>query len=280
MKNFQCANLLINGGYISSHAEYINHFIYEINNLLAENYLDEIEISFFSDKVFLLWEENSSVLKNEYFRKESLICFNNIIWILGKLLDRLKINFDNTRLIKLIDEAEKYNVPCLFLKYKISDASSMNKLSKELEKNINSENKDIRIEALLAIEKIVTDKQCLDDNKLIDILCFSILYGNNHLVVHNINVLINIITNQKEIISTQKNRLLNILSHLASFTEYKNNNSILSFEEKLLIRSVTMHLAFIINKNLDNDTVEPEIEYWKNLSENEDEFSDIRNQWK
>ena len=41
-----------------------------------------------------------------------------------------------------------------------------------------------------------------------------------------------------------------------------------------------MHLAFIINKNLDNDTVEPEIEYWKNLSENEDEFSDIRNQWK
>lgn len=280
LKNFQCANLLINGGYISSHAEYINHFIYEINNLLVENYLDEIEISFFSDKVFLLWEENSSVLKNEYFRKESLICFNNIIWILGKLLDRLKINFDNTRLIKLIDEAEKYNVPCLYLKYKISDASSMNKLSKELEKNINSENKDIRIEALLAIEKIVTDKQCLDDNKLIDILCFSILYGNNHLVVHNINILINIITNQKEIISTQKNRLLNILSHLASFTEYKNNNSILSFEEKLLIRSVTMHLAFIINKNLDNDTVELEIEYWENLSENEDEFSDIRNQWK
>ena len=67
---------------------------------------------------------------------------------------------------------------------------------------------------------------------------------------------------------------------IGQFTEYKNNNSILSFEEKLLIRSVTMHLAFIINKNLDNDTMEPEIEYWEKLSENEDEFSDIRNQWK
>ena len=280
LKKIQCAKLEINGVYMSGHSDYIDIFISELNNLLVENLLEQDEILFFTNKVFLLWEENSSVLKNEYFRKESLICFNNIILILGKLLDRLKINFDNTKLIKLIDEAETYNIPCLYLKYKISDASSMNKLSKELEKNIGSESKDIRIEALLAIKKIVTDKQCLDDNKLIDILCFSILYGNNHLVVHNINILINIITNQKEIISTQKNRLLNILSHLTSFTEYKNNNSILSFEEKLLIRSVTMHLAFIINKNLDNDTMEPEIEYWENLSENEDEFSDIRNQWK
>ena len=280
LKKMQCAKLEINGAYISRHCACIDNFISELNNLLIENFLNEDEILFFINKVLLLWEENSSILKSENYRKYVLESFNNIIWILGQLFNKLTINFDNNKLIELVKEAEIYDISCLYLKYKISDSSNIKKLSKELEKKISSENKYVRIDALLSLEKILTDKQFLDNDKLIEILCFSILYENSSLIIHNINILINIITNQIEIISKQKNTLLNILSRLASFSEYKNDNSNLFFEEKLLIRSVTMRLAFIINKNLNTDTKESEIQYWKDLSENEEEFSDIRNQWK
>ena len=67
------------------------------------------------------------------------------------------------------------------------------------------------------------------------------------------------------------------MANLAEITEYKNEKLQLSFNEKLTIRQGAMRLAFIMYQILGDK--EEEIKYWEDSSNNDNEFSDIRNRW-
>ena len=103
------------------------------------------------------------------------------------------------------------------------------------------------------------------------------MYEENELIIHNIEILIEIIRKYENLAEFFKIEILNMLSHLADITDYKNEKIKLTFNNKLIIRQRTMRLAFIIYQIIASN--ETEKKYWEDNSNNISEFSDVRNKW-
>ena len=196
--------------------------------------------------------------------------------ILVNLLKVLPDTWNTNEINELINQLNIFGLSCIYLQ-NINKCLSSKELQKKLELGICDKNKNKRIDALLTLEYNCNTENEEQLYQLTKVLLFSILYEENELIIHNIDILGDVIKNHKVLANTFKTEILNILSRLADITDYKNEKIKLTLNEKLIIRQRTMRFAFIMYQLIGSKDIE--IKYWEDNSNNISEFSDDRNKW-
>ncbi|MDY6397878.1 MAG: SIR2 family protein [Treponema sp.] len=266
----------IQKGYSSQNVYYVCNLFSEIHNLLVDNVLEEKEINLIIGKLLVFWKRNKDVLQLKDIEEVFITCFYKMQRLLVNLLEALPVSWDTKEINELINQLNQFGISCIYLQ-NINNSLSLNDLHKRLELGVFDRNRNKRIDALFTLESNCETENEEQINKLASVLLFSILYEENELIIHNIDILGEIIRKHKSLAITFKIEILNVLSHLAEITDYKNEKIKLTFNEKLIIRQRTMRLAFVVYQLIGNK--EPEIKYWEDNSNNISEFSDIRNKW-
>lgn len=276
ISNIVFPDFIINHGYSSQNVYFVRNLFIEINNLLVDKLLDENEIQRIISKILAFWQKNKIVLKSKDIEDEFYDCFYNMQWILVSLLKVSSTLWDKQQICELINQLKDFGFSCIYLQYTINSISSFG-LQKNIELGICNKNSKKRIDALLTLENIISNEESEQKKLFLKILLFSILYEENELIIHNINSLRNIIRNQNTIAKSLKEEIMNVLYHLAEITEYKNERTKLTFDEKLTLRQGTMKLASAMYQIFGDE--EEAIKKWQELSKDEREFSDVRNKW-
>jgi hypothetical protein len=232
------------------------------------------------DKIVTFGNSNNDVLNNKEMREEFIPCYCLMQRTIGLLLKKVNKNYyASTKLNDLLKILEQSGLSCFYVRLIISDSQNRNKMRTELEINIVNKDSNKRIDALYCLDEIFCTLQSGDEVKfLFKALLFSIIYDDDVLIYHNIDFLIKFIEQNNAMAKEFKILLMKILEHLAIITDYGNENSALSFDEKLIIRQRSMRLAYIMKKDADC-SAEKEVIRWENESNDNNEFSDIRNKW-
>jgi hypothetical protein len=200
-------------------------------------------------------------------------------WTLGNLLKKLHGTYDSAELNSLLKDLEHFGLSCFYIRFIISSSQKRKELQTELEINIVSKDSNKKIDALYGFYELFISIQSKDDAKnLFKVLLLSILYDENMLIYHNIDFLVSFIEQSNTMAKEFKTMIMKVLDHLATITDYENEDSELSFDEKLIIRQKAMHLAFIMKKDI-GCSAENEVLRWEKISNDDNEFSDIRNKW-
>lgn len=263
----------------SKDSQTINFFT-AINHLLFQNSFDKKEIKFLIRRIFLFWNSNKKVLCERTSRDEFKHVFYQMQWCLGKLLKGLSNSYNTEQIHSLLQDLKQHNLSCLYLQCVINKTNSIDSIKKELEVSITSKDINKRKDALWSLEELCFSEDYKKSKvSFFDTLLFSILYEDNVKTSLNIDFLIHFINKRKELAKEFRVQIMNILDHLATITDYANTDSPLSFDEKLIIRQSGMRLAYIMWQNLNSPEKEESVTKWKNLANNENEFSDIRNKW-
>ena len=269
-------DMKIQNGYSSQNVYFIRNIFSEIHNLLIDKVLEEKEINLIINKLLAFWKRNKDVLQLKDIEDVFITCFYEMQWLLVNLLNALPNSWNTNEINELINQLNTYGLSCIYLQNKNKSLSSKD-LQKKLELGICDKNRNKRIDALFTLESNCNTDNEEQLNQLTKVLLFSILYDENGLIIHNIDILMEVIRKHKSIADIFKIEILSILSHLADITDYKSEKIKLSFNEKLTIRQRSMQLAFIMYQIIGNK--EPEIKYWEDNSNNISEFSDVRNKW-
>lgn len=263
----------------SKDSQTINFFT-AINHLLFQNSFDKKEIKFLIRRIFLFWNSNKKVLCERTSRDEFKHVFYQMQWCLGKLLKGLSNSYNTEQIHSLLQDLKQHNLSCLYLQCVINKTNSIDSIKKELEVSITSKDINKRKDALWSLEELCFSEDYKKSKvSFFDTLLFSILYEDNVKTSLNIDFLIHFINKRKELAKEFRVQIMNILDQLATITDYANTDSPLSFDEKLIIRQSGMRLAYIMWQNLNSPEKEESVTKWKNLANNENEFSDIRNKW-
>lgn len=283
---FQLHNFKIGEGAFTQNVYSVENFFREINFLLIKNLLNKNEIKTYIDEIFAFWENNKDILNKldnnmldfQGLKQNVKYCFYAMRSTLASLFTALDESCDAVKIEKIVGELKVYELPILYLQYAAKFLSDV-ELKNKLELQIGDKDALKRIDALIVFEKFLNTETNDEKCYLFKALLFSILYGDNKLISYNIETVINLINNKIEFAERLKADMMNVLLHLGTITKYDNKDSKLSFEEKLAIRQKAMRLAFILHKNLANADEEKEIKYWKDCSEDENEFAEVRNKW-
>ena len=250
-----------------------------INYLANSDFLDKKEAGYLIQKIYRFWTSNKDILNNKKFENDYIPCFYQMQWALGNLLKIVNIACDSVELNSLLKDLEHFGLSSFYIRSVISSPQKRKELQTDLEINIANKDSNKRIDALYGIYELFVSIQSKDDTKLIfKALLFSILYDENILIYHNIDFLVNFIEKNNAIAKEFKTLIMNVLNHLASITDYANEDSVLSFDEKLIIRQRAIHLAFIMKRDV-GCSAENEVLMWEKISNDDNEFSDIRNKW-
>ena len=275
---YQCVNLASSTVYSTSNIPQAISFFATINHLLMENSLNEKEIYYLIRKILLFWNSNKKVLSQSTLRDEFEYCFYQMQWCLRKLIKERKNSYNTEQIHSLIQDLEQHNLSCLYLQCDANKTNPIDSFKKELEASITSKDTCKRTDALWCLDELCfSDGYESDGTYFFSTLLFSILYEDNVKTSLNIDFLIHFINKRKELAKEFRVQIMNILDHLATITDYANTDSPLSFDEKLIIRQRGMRLAYIMWQNLNSPEKEESVTKWKNLANNENEFSDIRN---
>ncbi|MBR6422359.1 hypothetical protein IKS86_06580, partial [bacterium] len=221
---------------------------------------------------------DNNMLDFQGLKQNVKYCFYAMRSTLASLLTALDESYDAVKIEKIVGELKVYELPILYLQYAAKFLSDV-ELKNKLELQIGDKDALNRIDALIVFEKFLNTETNDENCYLFKALLFSILYGDNKLISYNIDTVINLLNNKIEFAERLRADMMNLLLYLGSITKYDNKDSKLSFEEKLAIRQKAMRLAFILHKNLANADEEKEIKYWKDCSEDENEFAEVRNKW-
>lgn len=280
VKSFQCKLFITQEGISTQYVSEMNNFFMIINYLIDNNYLDEVDQEPLVDKIVTFGNSNNDVLNNKEMREEFIPCYCLMQRTIGLLLKKVNKNYyASTKLNDLLKIIEQSGLSCFYVRLIISDSQNRNKMRTELEINIANKDSNKRIDALYCLDEIFCTLQSGDEVKfLFKALLFSIIYDDDVLIYHNIDFLIKFIEQNNAMVKEFKILLMKILEHLAIITDYGNENSALSFDEKLIIRQRSMRLAYIMKKDADC-SAEKEVLRWENESNDNNEFSDIRNKW-
>lgn len=269
-------DIKIQNGYSSQNVYFIRNIFSEIYNLLIDKVLEENEITQIVSKLLSFWKKNKDVLRLQDIEDVFITCFYEMQWLLVNLLKSLPDTWNTNEINELINQLNIFGLSCIYLE-NINKSLSSRELQKKLELGICDKNKNKRIDALFTLEYNCNTENEEQLYQLTKVLLFSILYEENELIIHNIDVLGDVIKSHEILANTFKTEILNILSHLADITDYKNEKIKLTLNEKLIIRQRTMRLAFIMYKLIGSKEIE--IKYWEDNSNNISEFSDVRNKW-
>ena len=277
---FYCDKIEISNVFFNQSSTRILIFFTTINYLLQHDFLNTKERNYLIHKILLFWNNNKDILNNRAIRDNFEHCFYQMQWCLGKLLKSLNGSYNIEQIHSLLQDLEKHNLSCLYLQCAINKIETNNVLKNELEISITSKNTNRRNDALWSLDELMfSEETTFDDNPFFKTLLFSLLYEENVKIDLNINFLIYFINKIKSLAKEFKVQIMNILEHLATITNYANEDSPLSFDEKIIVRQSAMKLAYTMWKNLNSPEKEHSLSTWKEIADNEEEFSDIRNRW-
>lgn len=258
----------------------ILNFFTTINYLLQHDSLNTKERNYLIHKILLFWNNNKDILNNSAIRDEFERYFYQMQWCLGKLLKSLNGSYDIEQIHSLLQDLETHNLSCLYLQCAINKIETNDVLINELEKNITSKNMNRRKDVLWCVDELLfSEENTIVTETCFKTMLFSILYEENVKIGLNIDFLVYFIDKRKVLAEQFKTQIANILDHLVTITNYANENSPLSFDEKIIVRQSAMKLAYTMWKNLNSPEKEKGLTIWKEIADNEEEFSDIRNRW-
>ena len=254
-------------------------FFSYINYLSNSDFLDKKETSYLIQKIFRFWANNKDILNKKDLQDDFISCFYQMQWTLGNLLKKMHGTYDLSELDSFLKDLEHFGLSCFYIRFIMGSPQKRIELQTELEINIVNKDSNKKIDALYGVYELFISIQSKDDAKqLFKVLLFSILYDENILIYHNINFLVSFIEKSNAIAKEFKTLIMKVLDHLATITDYANEDSELSFDEKLIVRQKTMHLAFIMKRDV-GCSAENEVLRWEKISNDDNEFSDIRNKW-
>jgi hypothetical protein len=221
---------------------------------------------------YIFFEDNKSHIFDEMSKRFSLFvdCIDLVI-IQNELFE-----YEN-EIIKIAQEFEIANLKYLHLKAVTKEYLNLDNLNfvLELEEAISSSEKTKVLDALLAIDYLVS-KQKLICSKILDVFLNFLRYSRDKYLVDSFNIVSQIIKKDPQI----------FIKHLETGVLDKLNKIILgfkelSFSENLQIKESAAALANTLNHYYnDNNISRPEtILQWEKICASDTEFSEIRNQW-
>lgn len=230
----------------------------------------------------------ASIVDEFYSRFRNLI---DIISIILPPITSLKNNKDVTdKLLKLFEEFEECNL--LYLKAKaaclfVLDLSVSN-MYFEILNAIGSKNKNRIIDALSAILEIInlydgTYEDDKDLNRILDILSEQIKWRREDSLVSSLNVVANIAIMFPAYLNEKfLQDILMGLKYLCDESDPKNESNNNGIADRLAYRKSAAYLAFqlYLYYSERKENIPSSISKWKSICLNENEFSEIRNQWK
>lgn len=220
--------------------------------------------------------------------------FKNLIYIISIILPpitSLKNNKDVMgKLLKLFKEFDEYDLPylqvkaaCLF----VLDLS-LSSIYFDILNAIGSKKKNRIIDALYAILEIInlydeTDEPDKDLNKILDILSEQIKWRREDSLISSLNVVTTIVImfpgylNEKFL-----QDILMGLKYLCDESDPKNESINNDIADRLAYRKSAANLAFelYLYYSKRKEKIPPTIIKWKDICLDENEFFEIRNQWK
>ena len=276
---FPCWSFITLGRISTQNIPRITRFFEAVNCLLTHNVLNEKEIVYLIGKIMLFWENNKQTLDSTELEDEFKPCFYQMMWSLGKLLKCMSGSYDADKIRVLLQDLERHDLSCLYLRLVINNLDIRKTIKAEMAAAIASKDPDRRKDALYSLGELIFTEISEDEfEPYFRMLVYSVLYEEHVNSYLNIDYLIFFVDKKNVLAKTFKWQIMAVLNHLATITDYADEDSLLSFDEKLIVRQRAMRLAFVMKKNLDA-VEEDEIARWEREASNENEFSDIRNKW-
>lgn len=277
---FPCWSFITLGRISTQNIPQITRFFEAVNCLLTHNVLNEREIVYLIGKILLFWENNKQALDSTELEDEFKPCFYQMMWSLGKLLKCMSGSYDADKIRVLLQDLEQHDLSCLYLRLVINDSDIRKTLKARMAAAIASKDPNRRKDALCSLGDLIFTEISEDEfAPYFRMLVYSVLYEEHVNSYLNIDYLIFFVDKRNVLAKTFKWQIIAVLNHLATITDYADEDSLLSFDEKLIVRQRTMLLASVVKKNLDAADEEVEIARWESVASDENEFSDIRNKW-
>ena len=277
---FPCWSFITLGRISTQNIPQITRFFEAVNCLLTHNVLNEKEIVYLIGKIMFFWENNKQALDSTELEDEFKPCFYQMMWSLGKLLKCMSGSYDADKIRVLLQDLERHDLSCLYLRLVINNLDIRKTIKAEMAAAIASKDPDRRKDALYSLGELIFTEISEDEfEPYFRMLVYSVLYEEHVNSYLNIDYLIFFVDKKSVLAKTFKWQIMAVLNHLATITDYADEDSLLSFDEKLIVRQRAMQLASVVKKNLDAADEEVEIARWESVASDENEFSDIRNKW-
>lgn len=248
----------------------------------------------------LWWEADKHFLKEPEYRNDRLFGdvheefqsrFEQLVKVISNLFGYQKFNLKDTaviqRIIDVIIDMDNYELPNMEAKAAFSEVFYPNVATYilELDEMMISEFHSRLIDALnstiIISEDIVQMKNEWFINELLETICQPIKWRVKGVSEHCIDAVLSFIRYKKNInLDVPIKTLLSILRTLYRTTKMENLNQ-LSIDEKLIYRKKAIKVASILFNYFEsrNNEVPSIVTDWQRISLDNNEFSDVSNQW-
>ena len=226
-----------------------------------------------SDKQFITREKEDSGTFDEMRHRFSLFsdCINLII-IQNNLLEYKK------DIQQLVGEFEEYGMKYLYFKSISIYYLEIEKgdLIMEIEEALSSFDEESTTDAIWAIGFLIDDKHNIDPN-LLQIFSVFIRYASNQRLISAFNIVLLILRRHPNSFNRSIEKAV-----MLALDKIINGNEDLSFDENLELREAAADLASHLNNYYKTQCIDvPKIiTQWKEVCLSDNEFSEIKKQWK
>ncbi|MCS4305430.1 SIR2 family protein [Chryseobacterium sp. BIGb0232] len=249
-----------------------------------EKILSKCEIWWKFDKYYILDEKYKEEGFGTSIQAEFTSRFDNLINIISRVLGfyRNDLSEDMLHRIKKISyDLEKSNMSVLTLKIVFGFFNTYEEYFVELQKGLLSNNRKTLLDALNSVILAIHSSSYASDtifiNRLLDILLVPLQWRMLDLMGDIFDVFNDYINHTTIVSDSVKKELYDSLQYILDLSIDDKIN----IDDFLLLKQKSIVLASsIYKKKLENNvTIPPIISAWKDVSENKEEFADIRNKW-
>lgn len=260
-----------------------------INEALVANRsvnFEEQELEKYLEKI-LQWWSKDKVLLEEFSSRETILeelqnrFFNIPILLAFIVIPKLKHTYAKEKIDELLHGLAEHGIPVLRARATLEKENVSQEFIQQTINAIGSNELKLSRDALGAIEILCDSCSHIElCQSLLNDIVQAISWGVKDLsgALMTLNV---IFTKNLEGYTNTEPQLLRALSNLAEITEYDTANDS-EIDEFLNIREKCTSLASTLYNRYykKNDLVLPkEIELWRNISQSEEEFSDVKAMW-
>ncbi len=245
------------------------------------NWSDD-ELHIHAQKLINWWQSDKVIFENNDKGSDFIKEMNNRFSLFVECLDVIVIQNNLTdykgTISQMVSEFQKLGLDYLCLK-----AAAINyikfdkdKFIKEIEDALSTFEEQQVLDALWAIYRLLC-KSNENDSRYLDVLAIFIKYSRGQYLTSAFRVVVNILKAQSSVLSPQlESSVLRALSHVI------NGFKQLDFEENLAVKKSAARLSHELSLYylVGEKNIPSVISTWTKLCESDDEFAEIKNQWK
>jgi hypothetical protein len=245
------------------------------------NWCDD-EVVFYARKLINWWQTDKINFENNDKDIDLFQERNNRLSSFVECLDIIIIQNNLTEyednIGQMVSEFEKLGLDYLCLKATVINYIKFDKdkFVKEIEDALSTFEEQQVQDALKAINKLLC-KSVETDSRYLGLLAIFIKYSRGQYLTSAFQIVVNILKAQSSAFSPQlESSVLRVLNHVI------NGFKQLDFEENLALKRIAAKLSYELSLYyLANEKNVPSvISTWKTICKSDDEFSEIKNQWK